>query len=105
MALEKTYYNAWRTNEGEKNRNNFYNKKEKYNLHWYSCADEGMENELVLCYAIFEEKFGDNINLQFSDKYIQKKTASGKTCSGKVFKWIRKAQDYEYKVDGTFSNK
>jgi hypothetical protein len=94
-----TYY-AWRTNEGEKNQKKH---KEKDNhLHWYYCADEGMETELVLCYAIYEVKCGNNISLVFPDKYIQTKTGSGKTCSGKVSNCVKDALEGEYNPDGTF---
>ena len=94
-----TYY-AWRTNEGEANLKN--NKGEDKHLHWYYCADEGMETELVLCYAIYEVKYGNNISLVFPDKYIQTKTGSGKTCSGKVSNRVKDALEGEYNPDGTF---
>ena len=94
-----TYY-AWRTNEGEANLKNI--KGEHKHLHWYYCADEGMETELVLCYAIYEVKYGNNISLVFPDKYIQTKTGSGKTCSGKVSISVKDALEGEYNPDGTF---
>tara|TARA_B100000927_G_C16160703_1_gene347285 strand:+ start:246 stop:575 length:330 start_codon:yes stop_codon:yes gene_type:complete len=100
-----TYY-AWRTNKGEKNQKKHKGKKkhkeEDNHLNWYYCADEGMETELVLAYAIYEVKYGNNISLVFPDKYIQTKTGSGKSCSGKVSKWVKKALEGEYKNDGTF---
>ena len=95
-----TYY-AWRTNEGETNQKKKTNKEDKH-LHWYYCADEGMETELVLGYAIYEVKCGNNISLVFPDKYIQTKTGSGKTCSGKVSNWVKNALEGEYNPDGTF---
>jgi hypothetical protein len=103
MSVEEIkYYNAWRTIKGEHNmKNDKFENENKQFLHWYSCADVGMENEIVLCYAIYEHKLGNNINLKFDDKYIQKKTGTGKNCSGKVTKWIRKANKNEYNEDGT----
>ena len=100
---EIKYYNAWRTNKGEQNmRKDNLKNENKILLNWYSCADVGMENELVLCYVIYDYKLGNNINLNFDDKYIQTKTGTGKNCSGKVTKWIRKAFENEYSQDGTF---
>ena len=61
-----------------------------------------METELVLAYAIYEVKYGNNISLVFPDKYIQTKTGSGKTCSGKVSNRVKDALEGEYNPDGTF---
>lgn len=101
MNEEQLYY-AWRTHEGES-----YIRKEvkidskmKPNMHWYRCADFGMENELVLCHSIYKKN--NDMGLKFTDKFIQKVTGSGKKCSGLVSKWVRIANPDEYDENGTF---
>ena len=65
---QETVKFAWRTPKGEQNKmkseRNINNKKNvlRYCCNWYYCADEGMETELVLCYAIYEVKYGNNIS-------------------------------------------
>ena len=73
MNEEQLYY-AWRTYEGES-----YIRKEvkidskmKQNMHWYRCADFGMENELVLCHSIYKKN--NDMGLKFTDKFISRKT-------------------------------
>ena len=81
---------AWRTYIGESNLND----ENKCVMHWWKCADIGMENELVLSYMVDKTPNYEDTELNFKDKWLQKITASGKPCSGKVSEWMSIATNY-----------
>jgi hypothetical protein len=102
---QEQYHFAWRTLTGEKN---YFKKKrmeKEPNLRhcctWYYCADKNMENEMVLVYAVEKNKELKNTSLKHEDRFLQKITASGKSCSGKVTKFAKIAVPGSYNQDGT----
>jgi hypothetical protein len=44
-----------------------------------------------------------NTNLRFEDRFLQKITASSKTCSGKITKFANVAIPCSYNQDGTYT--
>ena len=95
---------SWRSITGESNKHNKMDFKEhaiEHVLNWYKCADLGLENELVLCYNLVNTNDINKTSLKFDDRFIQKITASGKACSGKVTEWHSIAKMGTYNLDGT----
>jgi sorbitol-specific phosphotransferase system component IIA len=60
-----------------------------------------MENEMVLVYAVEKTKELKKTSLKHEDRILQKITASGKSCSGKVTKFAKIAVPGSYNQDGT----
>ena len=108
---QEQYYFAWRTPKGEKNKmikeNNMEDEKQKKIRHccnWYYCADQNMENEKVLVYCVEKNSELEKTNLKYEDRFLQKITASGKSCSGKVKGFDQIAVPGSYNQDGTKKN-
>ena len=105
---QEQYYFAWRTPSGEKN----YFKTEsmqtepdlRHCCNWYYCADENMQDELVLVYAVEKTTELKKTSLKHEDRFLQKITASGKSCSGKVKGFAQIAVPGSYNQDGTKKN-
>lgn len=99
---------CWRTYKGEKLHfeDKLERKKENPNqphLNWYRSADDGMENELVLCYSLELVDCFDKTSIKLDDRFLQKTTASGKPCSGKVSSWHSIAKEGSYNINGTMT--
>ena len=99
---------AWRTPTGEKNKllrkkMSIENKKNisNYSCNWYYCADENMENEKVLVYSVEKTSELKNTGIFHEDRFLQKKTSTGKPCSGKIKKFANIALPGTYNQDGT----
>ena len=107
---QEQYYFAWRTPSGEKNKmsrkiNMEDEQKHKRNgCNWYYCADENMQDELVLLYAVEKTPELRKTSLKHEDRFLQKITASGKSCSGKVKGFAQIAVPGSYNQDGTKKN-
>lgn len=76
--------------------------EKKHPCNWYQCADPGMEGELVLVYSYEKTKDFNSTSIVFPDRYLQKLTASGKKCSGRIGKCVKKANPGTYNQDGTY---
>ena len=104
----KQYYFAWRTPKGEKSYFKTERMEKEPNLrhccNWYYCADENMEDEKVLVYAVENTPELENTSLKHEDRFLQKITASGKSCSGKVKGFAQIAVPGSYNQDGTKKN-
>ena len=106
MSNTQDIHYCWRTCKGEKHHFEDKIQKEDKNpnqphLNWYRSADDGMENELVLCYSAELKDCFDKTGLKFDDRFLQKVTASGKPCSGKVSAWHSIAKEGTFNLDGT----
>ena len=105
---QETVKFAWRTSKGEINKmKTGIEKKNKKNAlihccNWYYCADENMENEKVLVYSVEKTSELQNTGIKHDDRFLQKITASGKTCSGKITKFAHIAIPGSYNQDGTY---
>jgi hypothetical protein len=66
---------------------------------WFECAD--VKGELVLVYSKEKTKDPKETFILFNDKYIQKLTASGNKCSGKIGNYVKEAIPGTYNQDGT----
>lgn len=105
---QETVKFAWRTPKGEQNKmkseRNINNKKNvlRYCCNWYYCADENMQDEKVLVYSVEKTSELQNTGIKQDDRFLQKITASGKTCSGKITKFAHIAIPGSYNQDGTY---
>lgn len=104
---QETVKFAWRTPKGEQNKisQTTFSENENENKHccsWYYCADENMQHEKVLVYCVEKTSELQNTNLKFEDRFLQKITASGKSCSGKITKFANVAIPGSYNQDGTY---
>ena len=105
---QETVKFAWRTPTGEKNKISYerIDKKikhdqERYSCNWYYCADENMQDEKVLVYSVEKTSELQNTGIKQDDRFLQKITASGKSCSGKIKNFASIALPGTYNQDGT----
>ena len=105
---QEQYYFAWRTPSGEQKYFKTERMKKEADLrhccNWYYCADENMQDELVLVYAVEKTPELRKTSLKHEDRFLQKITASGKSCSGKVKGFAQIAVPGSYNQDGTKKN-
>ena len=102
---QETVKFAWRTPKGEQNkisRRTSTGNENKSCCSWYYCADENMQDEKVLVYSVEKTSELQNTGIKHDDRFLQKITAPGKTCSGKITKFAHIAIPGSYNQDGTY---